>query len=194
MRFSIFLIFAVVALALERGLRVLLSLPWGPMGDAAPSFLLVLGVFIALSAPPYHVYWAMLLLGLMVDLSTTIAPTSGPDVVIAGPHALGFLLGGWVVVQLRNMMFREALTTMVVMTLAAGLFVTLAVMAILTLRGLPFLPTDAVPQWRTADELLQRLLNLSYTGVLALPLGWSLQRSRPLWRFAATKGSVRTLR
>jgi len=188
MRWPVFLIVSLLALVLERGLRPLLSLQIGPYEDVAPSFLLVVAVFVALGAPRATVYWALMLIGVLVDVKSVLGSTATSDVVIVGPHAIGFLLGAWVAIHLRNIMFREALTTMVVMTLVVGLFVALVVVALLTLRGLPLLPTEPIPNWEAIPELLSRLLGVAYSGVLALPLGWLLGKTRPIWAFAQIRG------
>ena len=64
MRWTVFFVFAYLFLALETGLDKLLA-----YNHASPSFLLVLAVFVGLSAPRTAVVWALLVLGLLTDLT-----------------------------------------------------------------------------------------------------------------------------
>ena len=97
--------------------------------------LLVLLCFVSLLAPGALTLWAALLLGLIAD---ALAGTP-----IVGPHALGFMLGAYLVLQLRGLVFRESVFTLAFMTLAAGVFVHLAAVALLAVRGLPLTPGEA---------------------------------------------------
>ena len=190
MRWPIFLIFAFVTLVLELGLKHLIY-----VGESTywitPSFLLVLGAFLSMWAPSRHVLWAMLVLGLLVDLQPPGIPVgdSVSATNIIGPFALGYLFAGYAALQIRGLMYRETPLAIAAMTFALGIFVNLVGVALLTFRGLP-LPflSDPIPGWSAADQLFHRFLELIYSAVLAVPLGFLLLRTYPIWGFDAVKG------
>jgi hypothetical protein len=189
MRWFIFFSFAFVLYVLQFGLRSLWQLPIGPFEDASPDLLLILGVYVAIRAPRHTVFWAMLVLGMLTDLQPVRVDTQS-QVLIIGPGALGFMLGGFVALQLRAVMFRERLTAVMALTFVVGVFVHLAIVALLTMRGLPVLPSDAIEAWSPANQILQRLVSLIYTVVFAIPLGWVLMRSKQFWRFESGAGTA----
>jgi hypothetical protein len=191
MRWFVFFIAAFVLLALEVGLRPLWVLPVGPYGDAAPSLLLILGVFISLNTTAGVVVTAMILLGAATDVTQVVGKTESEplrDIVLLGPAALGFLLGGYLTMQLRHVVFRDSVVTMVVMTFTIGLFMQLAIVLLIWLRSM--LPTDAVPEWRVASQLMQRAMSVIYSSVVAIPLGLLLVRTRRMWLFNSTRGMM----
>jgi len=190
MNWIAFGIAAYMCLALEMGLRTLLLFPGGGIGQVSPSFMLVLATFVALRAPAAMVTWVMLVLGLLVDLtSTTIA--NGP---VLGPASLGYVLGGWAVLQLRAMVFRESVLTLAVTTCIAGVFVHLGTVFLLSMRG-P-VTGEPVASFSAADQLVHRFLQLLYTVALSLPAGLILLRLAPAFGFRSRLSSrmVETVR
>ncbi|MEX0777232.1 MAG: hypothetical protein WD042_16130 [Phycisphaeraceae bacterium] len=186
MRWLTFILFTGVFLALQTGLTTL----WYVQShDITPSLLLILLVFIGLWAAPMKLVWAALILGLLVDL-TTFWPQTGAtgDLAILGPSALGFLVGAYVCLQLRGLVFRDSTISMIFIVFGVGLFIHLAVVGVVTVRGwnipgLPWLAGSPVRDWHPADELLSRFFRLLYTCALAMPVGWMLIKSRQLWGF-----------
>jgi len=178
MNWLAFALFAYVGLAAQAGLRPLLAI-----GETSPKFLIIVGVFIALMSAPNTALWAMLILGVLADLQP--GPIQGG--VIIGPHALGYLLGGVVVMQFRTLVFRDSLITVAAMVLVSGLFVELCAVAIYALRGMPWLLGEPIENWRAADALFTRFLSLVYTTIAAAPIGWLLLKSAPLWRFPSKR-------
>lgn len=177
MNWIAFVITAYLGLALQEGLSDL----W-VIGPAVPSLLLVLAVFIGLTAPGITVGWAMLILGVLVDVTT---PWIGPDqqvVTVIGPAAIGYLVGAYAVVQLRAMVFRESVLTLAVMTFVVGLFIQLTIVFLLAVHG-P-ISGDALPGFSAADQLVMRFLSLLYTALAAVPVGWLLIKLSPLFGFA----------
>ena len=189
MRWFTFAIFVLVFYVLQVGLRSLWRMPIGPYDDAAPNLLLILCVYVSMNAPRHTVLWAMAALGVLTDLQPVSVNTQNL-VVIIGPAALGFMLGGLAALQLRALTFRDKITTVMALTFVVGLFFQLVVVALLTTRGLPLLPSESVEGWATADQMLQRLASLIYTVVFAIPVGWLLIRSRIFWRFESAKGAT----
>lgn len=174
MNWLTFTLTTYLLLCAEIGLREALRI-----GDVFPSFLLILMVFIGLTAAPMTVAWAALILGLLTDLQ----PTNGA-LAIPGPAAVGFLIGAYAVVQLRSLLFRESVLTLAIMVFVVGLFVNLAEVALYSFRGLSFLANEPIPGWSAPGELVTRFLRLLYTAAMALPVGWLLLRLLPLWRFS----------
>lgn len=190
MNWLVFFIFAYVMLVLDLGLDVLLAI-----NGISPSFTLILGVFVVSYMPMSLITWAFLLLGLFQDLTFVHQSPGWEDMPLIGPHCLGYLAGGLVGAQFRGQLLRDSLVAMVVMTFVVGIFVELVMVGLLVVRGLPVVPVEPVIQDGAAHELVRRFLALVYTSVLALPVGYLLIKSVPLWRFAMSKGGLgRTLR
>ncbi len=191
MRWPFFILIAWVMLGLEFALSPVLTL-----SNIQPQLLLVLVVFIAMHAPPLHVAYACLGLGLCYDLNLQhhLPLDAARDVVLVGPMAVGMVVGGWVALQLRPMVFRASLTGLAIVTLIAGAFVHLTAVALITARGLPGLPCEVIPHWSAADQLWTRFFEILYTAGLALPLGYLLGRLQPLFAFdtgGPSKGFVK---
>ncbi|MEX2671184.1 MAG: hypothetical protein WD294_03625 [Phycisphaeraceae bacterium] len=175
MNWLIFIIAAYVLLALESGLRMLLQ-----VGGVAPSFVLVLALYVGLMAPSAVVPWAFLILGLLVDLQ----PGPVRDGTLIGPMALGYLAGSYVVLQLRTLVFRESVLALAVLVLVVGIFIQLVYVALLTMRGMGMLTAEPIMGWSAPDQLAQRFMMLLYSAVVAVPLGFVLFRTASAWGFA----------
>lgn len=192
MRALILLAFIYLAASLDAGLSHALRLP--DATGVAPSFMLILAVFIALSAPGMTVAWTCLLIGLIVDLISPLpAPDRVSDIVIVGPAAVGFFLGGYITTQLRGVVFRDSPLTLAVMVIVAGIFVNLAMVALLRMRGLPLPLDQPLPNWRATDELVRAFFQLLYSAVVAVPVGFVLFRIEAVFGFlkpAVTPGSA----
>jgi len=176
MRWPVLFIAAYLLLGLDLGLRPLLEV--GSGAGIAPSLLLVLTVFVAASAPPLTTAWAALVLGGLVDL--VAAYDAGPDVaVILGPHALGYAAGAWTTLQLRAVVYRRHPLTMTLLTLVAGITAQLVVAGFVGARNLL---SVVAPTWwdvitpGAATTFLDGSLAAVYAAVVALPLGWILNR------------------
>lgn len=189
MRWTTFAIFAFVALALDLGLRPLLAL-----GDAGirPSFTLILLVYIAMSASPTAVAWAAVILGVLVDLTTPL-PFMGQQqsAHLIGPSVLGYLAGGYAALQVRAVIFRQSRLAAPITVLIGGAFVHLVIVAVLTVRGLSFLPATPIAHWEASDELFHRFLALLYSAVLSVPAVALLGRMDWLWGFGHGQRSRR---
>jgi len=184
MHWPVFAIFTFLLLILEDGLRTLISI-----GYTSPSLLLILLVFIALWASPAIGGWAAVILGLLTDLTTPVyAIGEVHDVALIGPCCLGYLTGAIVIVQLRGMVFRDSSLAMGVLVIISGAFVHLVIMALLTMRGLPWPVAEPIPGWSAADQLVARFFDLLYSGLVAVPLGYVLIRSRAIWGFQPQGG------
>jgi hypothetical protein len=153
--------------------------------------VLILLVFVAVRAPRSAVAWAALVLGFLIDLKPLPMPNELADVALIGPGCLGYLAGGFVVVHLRSMVFRESSLTLAAMVLVAGVFAHLIMVALLTMRGLPWPLGEPVHGWDVADQLAGRFMEVVYTAGCAVPVGTLLRRLTPLWGFAPHAGPAR---
>lgn len=175
MNWPVFAILAYLLLGLERGLRDALAI-----GPVQPSFLLALGAYIALSAPPMHAVWACLVLGLTLDLTGGWPMLAGAAQPLIGPYALGAVLMAQVILTLRGKLVRHHLATLSVLTLFGVIATQIVVVALLTIQKI----TGAPLAFQPGGELLVRLGSAGYTALLALPLGLLLIAIAPLLGFA----------
>jgi rod shape-determining protein MreD len=169
-----FAITAYLFLALHNGLA-----PLWTVRDTTPNLLLILAVFVGVSAPRAATLGSALILGVLLDLQP--GPLRGSGVIL-GPHALGYLVGGYAVLQLRHLLFRESIITIVLMVLAMGGFAALVESVLYAFRGLPWLANDPLNGSAT-QQLGRRLLEVLYTAVAAIPVGLLLQSTRKWWGF-----------
>ncbi|MEM9253416.1 MAG: rod shape-determining protein MreD [Planctomycetota bacterium] len=183
MNWAVFAVALWVALALERGLAPLLAIPDATTG-VSPSFVLVLVVWIALQAPSLTALWAAIAAGLVLDALGTHYDGRGG---LLGPHALGYALGAYAVLQMRGMVFRQSGLTLGVMTFVAGVFAHLAIVALMALRGFPLGIADPVPGWDTSAELVGRFMQLLYTALAAAILAIPLRPTVSWWGFPSAK-------
>lgn len=183
MRWPIFAIFAYVALALNQSVNLLLHIPtW--WGDVSPDFVLILAAFIGLWASPNAVLWGCFLLGLFVDLNPHTGTDEASLQIIVGPAALGYLFGGYAMIQFRGLLHRDSPLAIGVLTFGSGIFIYLVIMAVLVLHGLIQQP---LPGWDPPGQLVYRFFMLLYSAVVALPVAWLLVRSQWLWGFDAPR-------
>jgi hypothetical protein len=179
MNWLVFTITAYIFLLFQVGLTSLMGIP--DASGVLPNFLLILAVYIGLLAPANTVAWGMLSLGILSNLlAGPIA--AGP---ILGPEALGYLAGAFAVLQLRTLVFRESVVSLVILVFVVGIFIELVTVALYTGRGLPFFLADPVPAWSATDQLFDRFLGLIYSAVTAIPLGLVLIRLRRSFNFTA---------
>ncbi|MCH2133048.1 MAG: rod shape-determining protein MreD [Phycisphaerales bacterium] len=179
MRWLVFIVSAIVAVALDTGFSTVFTLrgAW----FLTPSFTACLVAFTALMAPPVAAIWAAWLVGMLVDLSPGVGEAAGSLHVI-GPHALGYALGAWIVLNLRIYMFRRRVLTVALLTFLCVLAAGLVQVAIGILRfWMPWAGGELVPFG--AGEMLHEAGNAAYSALLAIPVGWVLLQTVPLWRF-----------
>lgn len=185
MRPTTLAIFAFLALVLDLGLAPLLNQPLGMSAVGRPSFLLIVMVYVAASAPSSAALWSALVLGLLADLCQPYDfGEPARSVSVLGPTALGYLAGAAAVMQLRGLVFRQSPWAWVILVFVGGLFANLVVVALLTLRGVGFLHSTPVAHFSAAEALVDRFFTLLYTALLAAPLGAVLSRTERLWGFA----------
>ncbi len=182
MNWIVFALVAWITLGLELGLRPGLAL--GHSG-VAPSFAITLLAFVCLSAPRPQALWASVIIGVALDLTARPLARGGLETITApGPHALGCLLAGALILNMRaTLMHRNALAIAFVAALAS-LVASIVVVACFALRSWYDPAVDVSP----TGELWARLGVAVYTGALALVLAPALRAITPLFGFMGQHG------
>ncbi len=188
MNWLAFAILAWLAIGLETGLKDVLALRPGAYA-IAPSFIVPLAVVIALGAPAQAPMGACLILGLLLDLTAPIPTAAGPAgglLTVAGPHALGLVLAGQLVLALRGLMIRRNPLAMAFLCIAAAAAMHITVTAIFTFRGVSA-GSGPGGGWDAAGQLLSRLGAALYTGASGLVLAFILLPLAPIMGFAGAQ-------
>jgi rod shape-determining protein MreD len=166
---------AWLLVGVQKGAADLFKLQPGPAAFM-PDLVLPLAVFVALAAPGPHAAWTCLGLGLVVDLLSEQTTAEGGSFVVVGPYALGYLLAGLLVLQVRSMMIKKNPLTLAALSAVAAIVAGVVVLAALTIRH----AYDARLVWSTWPELLGRFGSAAYTGLAGLILAWPLIRLSPV--------------
>jgi rod shape-determining protein MreD len=149
-------VLATVALALE----LTLIEAWSPAGARA-EILLSIACFAALFARDSgQGLLASWIIGVIKDVGS-----AGP----LGLHALLFLAAGWVVLQVRQILFRESPLTQLGVAFVAACWVNLAA-AIVVAISVGGIPLGVV--------LGKTLLSALFTAILAVPIHLTLMNAR----------------
>ncbi|MDX2116121.1 MAG: hypothetical protein SFZ24_10965 [Planctomycetota bacterium] len=172
MNWLIFALLAWLMAGMELGLRDALQI--GNLA-LAPSFVMILLVFVALWARPQTALGVGLSLGALLDLLYVLPTQTGETAVLMGPWALGCTLAAYTVLNFRALMFRKNPLTMAFLCAVATAIANVIVLAILALRA--FYDPILLPS--ATSELWQRLGTAVYTGVVALAVGPALQTLAP---------------
>ena len=183
MRWFVFAVLAYVLLALQVSSLGEISL----FGAALrPQPLVILAVFVGLSAPGRTAMMAWGVLGLLLDLTSAWPLPGDRAVTIVGPYTLGFLAAGYTLYELRSMLFRQHPLTLAAMTIVCGIAVNLVVVGVFTVRDW----YDPLAYWSARGELLARGMALLYTGLIAAVLAIPLIKIAPLFAFQHSKSAV----
>ena len=103
--------------------------------------------------------------------------------ILVGPHALGYVFGAFVVVQVRTMVFRRRLLTISLLTTLLLIAAAMVVVCLFTVRSWYPQPPAAWAEYHPVVEWLRLVGAGIYSGLLALPLGWLLIQTFPMWSF-----------
>ncbi len=181
MRWSVFAFFAFVFLTAEASLQGVLVLR--SVGNIMPSFIAALVVYLCLFAPRTQSLWACWMLGLLIDLMTEVPREGGVLGPILGPHALGYVFGGMIVLQFRSALFRRRPMTLAVMTVVFTIAASLVVVSIFAVHS--WYPGESLywAERRPLGELVRRIGGAFYSGAVALMLGTVLMWTHPAWGF-----------
>ncbi len=184
MRWHVFAILALIALIFETGLIDAIHIQ-----NVKPSVCAALATFVALSAPRITALWSCLILGLLLDLSSDLSLDANETLHLIGPHTLGYVAGGLLVLQVRTTVFRRRPLAIGAMTILFALTASTVVMTIYTVRS--WYP-DGLPYWADTTllgEIVCRFFAAIYSGLFGVPLGWMFVRLMPLWQFHS--GTIR---
>lgn len=154
-----------VAFSLELGLRNALAIG---TGGAAPSFVFVLCMILAIGSSPGQVLWTSLIFGLITDLTWPHEMKGGADtVIVIGPYALGYLVAGQFVLLLRSQMIKRNPLSLAFLCLVGFAVAQVVVVALYTFRS------GYTPQivWEPTHQLISRFFGALYTGALGLLVG-----------------------
>ncbi len=180
MRPGALVVAVLLTLALEMSLKPVFVL--NHYANVSPSFMIVLLVYVALLAPQLPLLWAALLMGVLMDLTEALQAPGGGIVYLIGPNALGYVATAFLITQMRSVVFRQRLITMVVFTFLAFLMVAAIRIMLLCVRGW-FGESLVWGGGSFGGELLRVLLVAVYSSLIAIPFGWFLQQSTPAWGF-----------
>lgn len=180
MNWGVFAIMTWLLLGVELGLRNALQIGTTPM---APSFLLPLGVWVALWAPPRVAAFACLLIGGLLDLTFPLPMQHQIGVtVVLGPYALGCLLMSQAVVAARGLVIKRNPIALVVLSVVGAMVAHSVVAAMLTAR---WLLGDPIV-WEPTSQLISRAGISAYTAVSALALSVVLYPLHRLFAFTSS--------
>jgi rod shape-determining protein MreD len=164
MRWISYFILAYLAIGLQVGLREYIKYM-----DAAPDFVLLVVIFIALNAPRDAALLGCFALGVMQDLLT---------VQSLGLYALSYSLVGMFVLSTQQIVYREHPLTHFSLAMLSGLMTS----AVLLIHGLIHPPREPVPQLFTG---------CLYTAILAPFVLGGLQRIKRLFGFQPMRRRVK---
>lgn len=186
MRWIVFGIVAFVAVVLETSMRHMFALRF--VGSVAPSFVAIVAVYVALFSPRETGLWAMWILGLLVDLVSPLRQGDFGAGPLLGPHALGYVFAGYLLIQVRGMLFRRQVLTVAVMSVLFVIVASVVVVFLYAVHGVVYPKIVDGQSLSWADhgplgEFFRRAGDGVYTGLLAVPLGALLVWSLPLWGF-----------
>lgn len=185
MSWIVFLIMTWISFGLELGFRDALRLS---PGEIAPSFVVPIMVYVALSAPPKQAVWSALLLGVLIDLTWIVPRTdAAATATVLGPHAIGMIVSAQFILAVRGMVIRRHPLTLVVLSIAAAAVTETIVVAFFTLREVYGDPIAFNP----TGELITRLGSALYTGATAFAWAIVLRPVDALFRFQHERGGRR---
>ncbi|MHC5004820.1 MAG: rod shape-determining protein MreD [Planctomycetota bacterium] len=188
MRWTVFIVVGLLAVVVETSDLTARVLTLHRLGHVYPSTVGVLVVFIALFAPRQAALWAAWILGVLMDL----APRE--QGILIGPNALGYVFATYFVLQVRTMVFRQRLLTAALLTVICLSAAGVVEVAVLTVRSWFADAGSPSADVRPVIEFLRRLGIAACSGILAIPLGWLLLQTAPLWGFEHAAERRRTWR
>lgn len=179
MRIGVFIVSLLLVVVIDTRLMEMLRI-----GSIVPGLAGTLAVFLVLAAPRRSALWACLSIGLLLDFNVEAIYMGSPYHLI-GPYTLGFLFGANLILPLRSMVFNRNPLTFGLLTFLFLIAVTVVYVALWRIRGYY---ADTLPVWGTAGAMTEfgRLFFWAlYSGGIAIPVGWLLVKTTPVWGFTS---------
>lgn len=170
------LIGLLLCTGLELALRQTLGLSDAGGGIGGPSVVFGFVACIASFGPAIGVMWAAFLGGLLVDLTWGVAlqGQSLGQATFVGPHALGFVLGAWVILKSRRVFVRRNPMAVAALAVLGAVVAQMAALCILLVR-------DAIdPAVSLPPQGVVRLVGALYTALPALGVAMCVRWLLPL--------------
>lgn len=172
-----------VLMSLDAGL-----MPAFAVGRVVPQAWPVLLAFVALHASRQAAFWSAAAIGLWLDAShpaVGYAPGAGPVAVhVFGPNVLACAAAAWGLLELRVVLYRRNLATVLLGTVVAAWIASLAFVAV---GGIRSAYADPSPLWGPGSGAAtvgsDFLAGLWSAAVGILP-AWALQATYRWWDFA----------
>lgn len=185
MNWPCFLIAALIAAALDGSLLGVLR-----VGDARPSLLMVVCVFVLLNAPQRTAFRAVLVAGLMADLLTPIMYSDATVLVVVGPQVLAFALGAATFLSFRNLLYRKSPIALGFGTCVFAILVALGGTSVFVLRSFFGGETPWGDAGSASSTVLSGFVVAGLTAILGALVLPQLHRTRALWAFDSTSRLV----
>lgn len=181
MNWSAYIVAVLLALSFDSSVGSVLEI-----AGAHPQVLPAVVVFALLSTARRCALRAAMLAGLAADLLAPLVGADGMLVVVPGPRVLGFALGALAVLQLRSLLYRRNPLAGSAATFAFSLLAGIVFIAASLLRA--WVTGSDAPWWpgTGGSEVWIRFIGALLDGVVALPVLWCLEKTRPLWGFVVS--------
>ena len=166
----------LLSIGLELALRQTLGLSDSGGGIGGPSVAFAFAACVAAFGPATGCLWVAFMAGLLVDLTWSVALSgqSFGQATFVGPHALGFVVGGWVIVKSRRIFVRRNPMAVAALAVLGAVVAQMTALCILLLR-------DALdPAVQLPAQGVVRLVGALYTALPALGIALCLRWMLPL--------------
>ena len=179
MNWPLFAIACWLLAVLQTGLAPLLSLG-GRLPGSGAQLLLVLAAFLPLCS---NRFWEAVLASCLAGLLMDLLAEPVPGVPLMGPMALGCVVAAGIIWLFKKSSLGETVLSLVLAVFMFGAVANAVAVMLLYFRGvaLPMAAAEPVPNLVVTHELFKRLMEVICTTALALPIGFLLMLSLPLW-------------
>ncbi len=185
MSWPVFLLASLLAVALDGSFVQVLR-----VGDASPSLLMMVSVYVLLNAPKQTAFRGVLIAGLFADLLSPIFTGANAQVlVVVGPSILGFALGAVALLALRNLLYRKSRLALAFGAAVFTLLAALGTTAVFILRA-AMTGTGPWGEGTATGYLFERIACAGVTVLLVAILLPVLDRTRALWSFESSSRLV----
>lgn len=179
MNWPLFAVACWLLAVLQTGLAPLLTLG-GRLPGTGAQLLLVLAAFIPLCSQRF---WEAVLAACLAGLLMDLLANPLPGVALMGPMALGTAVAACVLWMLKKSLLGTSALSLVLAVFVCGVVANAVAVGLLFFRGvnLPVAAAEPVPDLIVTHELFKRFIEVVCTTALALPVGFLMLLSLPLW-------------